>query len=408
MTCPPITEFKDLKIVTMTVIARLHSCRLNLKSIFMLLPVTNRYFPINEKRSTKVKYPPGFNIQGEITSVTFQNTLRGIRRSKNVSSFPNGIIIDIGTSEKIVNLKLSPSIEVTGVRSPELAKEAFEDIISKLIFMQKAVTALQNNRGLTSEVIERLRVWKTKNGFTETPEFSTQTDFGIIYKFIAQLTNLCKDENDYQIMCNNILSLPQGLELYNVEPKIKSIEYPMTNTCFDIGFHINRSKFATLINNSPFECNFSNAADSSSDSAVQVTYPFDQTNAITGKVKRAKHTIRVNKSGYTTHSSPDRTMSEAVYYTFRQKVNEIWFNAVVAEGTEQIIKTSGISKSFTEEEYKSMVEKQNDLCKRIYNNEVPTIISTKETKPKLVISEIKKIGPSIPEMNTTFNKLYVF
>jgi len=151
-----IVDFEHLKVTTMTVIVRLAG-RVNIEKIFPLLDITR----LNLKpasRTTKRFKIPYCKIPGAILSAKFQNVTRGIVKSKTKRSFLNSITLDICTSKKNINAKLSGEIiQMCGPDSEELAKETAQHIINHLLKLQKELNYINKDTNARDVCIEWLK-----------------------------------------------------------------------------------------------------------------------------------------------------------------------------------------------------------------------------------------------------------
>src|SRR5258706_287973 len=98
----PILPFENLvdNITTNTITVPLNTTYLNLKAIFLLIPVAKMQLREGESlkvKSGKIIYPKYFNVPGTIISSRYMNEVRGFIRSIK-KAFPTSITMDIGTS----------------------------------------------------------------------------------------------------------------------------------------------------------------------------------------------------------------------------------------------------------------------------------------------------------------------
>src|SRR3990170_3961890 len=143
---PVVLDFDVLEPVTMTIIASLGLSDINLAAIFNLLPVTNLVLPVGmhfQRKQGKIRIPPELNRPGEIMSMRWSGNVRWIVRSEKARSFPHSIIIDVGTTNQIVSLKLSRSIKFTTKRV-SYAKEAYQIITDLLRRCQEDLNLIRS------------------------------------------------------------------------------------------------------------------------------------------------------------------------------------------------------------------------------------------------------------------------
>jgi len=119
----------------MTVIVKLIGNTV-IENVFPLLDITRLDLPPPLRPTKKYKIPY-CAIPGAILSAKFQNVTRGIVKSKGKKSFLNSITIDLCTSVKNINAKLSGGkIHMCGPNSEALAVETAEHIIEHLLNLQ--------------------------------------------------------------------------------------------------------------------------------------------------------------------------------------------------------------------------------------------------------------------------------
>lgn len=150
-----IVDFDCLKVTTMTVIARMKG-RVNIEQVFPLLDITRLDLPPTIRQTKKFKIPY-CGVPGAILSAKFQNITRGIVKSKSKRSFLNSITIDICTSKKNINAKLSGEIiQMCGPDSEELARETANHIITHLLKLQKELDYINSDEEVKNNTIEWL------------------------------------------------------------------------------------------------------------------------------------------------------------------------------------------------------------------------------------------------------------
>ena len=150
-----IVDFDCLKVTTMTVIVRMVG-RVNIEQVFPLLDITRLNLPPTARPTKKYKIPY-CGIPGAILSAKFQNVTRGIVKSKSKRSFLNSITIDICTSKKNINAKLSGEIiQMCGPDSEALAIETAQHIIDHLLKLQKELDYINEDQERKETAIQWL------------------------------------------------------------------------------------------------------------------------------------------------------------------------------------------------------------------------------------------------------------
>jgi hypothetical protein len=376
---PPIFDFSSLHCCTMTVIVAYNVGELNLPGLFTFLPVTDLTLPAHlnfQKKQGKIKLPPELNKKGEILSMRYNKQVRGIVRSEIPSSFSHSIIIDVGTSERIVSVKLSRKLELTGPTSFKIAREAVETVLGHVKKCQENQIFLQMNHDLAIQM--KYKFLHAISGGEVEPQKFNENEIKIweIYRQQTKGYAIDKIEDFLDFMLNF------NRNLYTGTLEITEIDSEMANILFNLGYSINQIAFAKIMNQEPFECKFTNAK---SASAVNVFYHYSKIDRNTGQLKAARHTIRVNKSGHVRHSGPNIEAMKPVYYAFIQRVLQYYSEIQSIENCKQQLRVIGTPKSYSIAEWKEFILKENELKRRILNSEVPIAISLNIKRPEIVI-----------------------
>jgi len=120
----------------MTVIVKMRGT-VSIEKAFPLLNITRLDLPPPLRPTKKYKIPY-CGIPGAILSAKYRNYTRGIVKSKTSRSFLNSVTLDICTSKKNINAKLSGGIiQMCGPDSEALARETAQHIIEHLLNVQK-------------------------------------------------------------------------------------------------------------------------------------------------------------------------------------------------------------------------------------------------------------------------------
>lgn len=148
-------KFENLKITTMTVIVKLKGS-VFIDNVFPLLNITRLDLPERKRRTKKYKLPY-CGIPGAIITVKYGSETRGIIKTKSKKSFLNSITIDICTSKKNINAKLSRSkIHMCGPDSEELAMETASYIIEHIERLQNELNEINKDEKLKKRSINWL------------------------------------------------------------------------------------------------------------------------------------------------------------------------------------------------------------------------------------------------------------
>lgn len=355
-----LLPFERLKVVTMVIITTLKVTELNLAAIFALLPVTRKSFLPGQhlqRKQGKIKFRPEMNVPGEILSMRYKGHVRGIVRSEESKSFPHAIIIDIGTSSRIVSIKLAKTIEITGPPSFEVAQEAVGYLVDMIREAQKNLKIIQEDPEATQRAVQKI-------GGCQGSKDSDQIE-NILTKWIHGYP-----VDQINGFLDFLLSIPGGIYEGNLE--LGPFESEMINLACELGFPINRVAMAQAMNSEPFITNYNNAQNSRS---VKLRYNYEKKDRTTGKLRQGSHTITINISGYVTHSGPNFESMEMVYYSFMKLILE---NLQTIQSTLPIprkIKYFRSERVLGIPEYLELLQKEFDLRNRILEGKVPLVSS---------------------------------
>lgn len=371
----PVPKFESLKVVTMVIMTTLEIETLNLPAIFLLLPITDQEFSPGhylQKKQGKIKFDPNMNVPGEILSMRYNGNVRGIIRSVEKRHFPHTIIMDIGTSSRIISVKLAKTIELTGPQSFDIAKEAVESIIKHIRETQLKLNLIHENRDLAIQVANEILQVNPSSSYANRNDYFTDEDStkSKIRKIFANWIHK-HPINNLVGFFTFIFSLQ---EIYKGELKSGEYESVMINTCFELGCPVNRMAMIKCMNQDPFTTNYNNAQSSRT---VKITFPYMKQDRVTGKTKKSSHTLSVNLSGYTTHSGPNFESMRYVYYTFMrlflQNVNEIRSSIV---STPRKISYEPNPRAISYEEYQKIIQEDYSFKNSILNGSI--FVETKE------------------------------
>lgn len=151
-----IQDFEKLKTTTMTVVVKLEG-NINKDTAFPLLKITKLDMPKPFKITKNFKIPY-CGIPGAILSANYKGVTRGIIKSLKMGYFRNSISIDLCTSKKNINAKLSSgTIHMCGTDSIELSKEGAQHLIDHLYKIQDNIDYINQNIGKAKDVIKWIK-----------------------------------------------------------------------------------------------------------------------------------------------------------------------------------------------------------------------------------------------------------
>lgn len=333
-----IMHFDSLKVTTMTVVIPLTGT-INLDVVFPLLEITRFDLPPPKRQTQKYKIPY-CGVSGTILSARYKGITRGIIKSQKKRSFLNAITIDISTSEKNVNLKLSKNkIHICGVKSIESAREAAQSIITKLYNVQDEMDYMNQYPDSTRSVVEWIKSTFKFNEVELPPGYLGEEQVmsirvhqikipenipEYIDKRIALfLIKQAPDFVTYEDYCTHMDWVCTIKEVITKPIEILEINKVMVNYNYDLGFAINRWELAQKINS---ENGFISKYQNTVDHSVTIELPYivpDGMKIVKRKDKVPCHTFLVYKSGLVTQSGPNEELMKQAYYLFNETINKI-------------------------------------------------------------------------------------
>lgn len=345
-----IPRYEDLKVTTMTVIMSLVGI-VNTTAAFLLLPITKVVIPQTRELS-KCKLPH-CKTPGAILSLRYRGNIRGVIRNK-LGPFKNAVTIDISTTKKNINLKLSTSsIHICGAPSREISTEAANHVISHLTKLQYIIEKVQNNLEVSKEIVEWIKehikgeatikpIWVETNYSNVTLSvYEPVDDYTIKSKidatppkyFDRDILNLFisfhEDFIYYKDFCSKLdflLTIKYVIaRVPNDAPcspilRLDYIDEAMVNYNYSLGFEVDRSLLDYHIDGlNGFMSRYNNALSTSV--VIELPYkPREGTIIKRRKNKIPHHTFLVYKSGSVTQSGPGGDMMRDVYYLFMNTI----------------------------------------------------------------------------------------
>lgn len=314
--------FDNLPVTTMTVVIEL-SGSVNLDVAFPLLEIKRLNIPPPKRQTQKYKIP-FCDIPGSILSARYKGCTRGIIKGRGKKFFLNAITLDLSTSKKNVSVKLSKSkMQMCGITSIDLAKEAADYLISKLQKVQHNIQLMKSNPDTTKQIINRLKL-ETKGQETclcidnnlvkvhliKIPEINSNSE---INNFLLSQARDFATFEDYNAHLDWIMTVDYVIE----EPlKILEINKVMVNFNYDLGFSINRFALSYLING---KNGFISRYDNTIDHSVTIELPCDIPEKLQKTRRKDKipcHTFLVYRSGLVTQSGPGEELMKDVFDLF--------------------------------------------------------------------------------------------
>lgn len=312
-------EFNEMNITTMTVIMETQGF-ININGAFSLLPVTS-----NSKEV------------GSIISLRYEGCTRGVVKKVKKNQFKNSITIDLVTSSKEVNLKLSlGTIQMCGALSIQHAQESADLILGHLKRIQNVFNSAKNSG----------KFYSTFNLLMEVDHDTFDFDNCYLEDFkqidpilFALIKNLCKDFTNKEDRNTELEYLKSIETIIDQDASVVSIRPAMVNYNYGLGFCIDRRKLDDIINNSEteFVSHFHNILEHN----VTIELPYDESDMqqVFSRKKRYKpmHTFLAYKSGLITQSGPSIELVKKAYEKFSSFIKPILPHIKSTDGDESVI-----------------------------------------------------------------------
>nr|QBK93575.1 MAG: transcription factor TFIID [Pithovirus LCPAC404] len=333
----PLIHFEHLFVTTSTVVIPMMGKITNCDAIFSLFEVTHMEIAddFKGKRQNKKKFNiPFCPVPGSILSIRFRGLTRGIITSESTKQFRNSITIDISTSVKNVNIKLSATnIHICGAKNKAIATEAAEYIVKYSNDIQDNLDHMRVN----PELVDKAIAWMENNtvGDEYTRHDTGKQDHSIVLHKFEMEENQKKIVEFFYSLATDFIYHSDMMDAIKYHyTKIDSVCEPsrnnnllaidhanirteMSNYNFDIGFSIDRWKLYTAINDLhdkgiiPFIAQYFNCLHS----YCSIYYPYEE-NISRPRGKKRKITFMVYSSGRVTMSCRNAVMGEPGYNKF--------------------------------------------------------------------------------------------
>lgn len=322
--------FDQLPIMVITAVARFDGLVKDIWEMIYLLPITRIKIKKPTRPVKKIKLPwPG--RAGLIMTAKLGNINRGIFRSITKGEWDNSIMIDISTSEKNINAKLSrDNIQMTGCKSVEMGIEAASLLINEI---NKVAYHLEIMRDNIEDAV-RISNQVLDEG---TGDIVTTSDGKSYLKFSILNLSLHPEDDEVSAALRGFFAsqLTDCLTCIDAHRKIRwllkrddiitkplifnKFQPEMVKYRFSLGFTINPDALDELF--AEYAPEFS--VDYHADIRNYVKIELDCFTKLEGKNGIKKHTFSIQPSGQTNYSCPIIEEMSSVYYRFIYVINEI-------------------------------------------------------------------------------------
>jgi hypothetical protein len=336
-----IKPFKDLKITTMTLIAKFEG-KININPVFCLLPITKIELPPKKRNIKKLKIPH-CKTPGSILSLRYRGCTRDIFRTTLKRHFRNSITMDISTSQKNISLKISETtIHMTGPTSLEQGEEAIYHLFRHIREIQENLDYMNERRDEIPLIVEWLieatrgvKVSKTKKEIIPSKsvtlavtemipdcEVRIPTDeeietSGLDEKIIRFFLRQVPEFTYHSELCYDFENIAHLESVIDGELKCHNISKAMVNCNYHLNFKVNRPNLKAVFDSHP--SNWCARYDPRLDHTVTIQIPYEvpeEQKFMRKPDKKHCHTFMVQKSGVVTQSGPDEQMMEQAYLEF--------------------------------------------------------------------------------------------
>lgn len=322
--------FDQLPVMVITAVARFDGKVKDIWEMIYLLPITRIKIKKPTRPVKKIKLPwPG--TAGLIMTAKLGNVNRGIFRSITKGEWDNSIMIDISTSEKNINVKLSrDNIQMTGCKSVPMGVEAANLLIDEINKVARHIELMRDNiedaviisNQLLDEGVGDLIISDNEPpylkfsiiNFKSHPD-DDETSAALRGFFASQLTD-CRTFVDalhklrWLLKREDIITKP--LEFIKLQPE-------MVKYRFNLGFAVDQDALCDLFT----EIGPEFSIDYHPDIRNYVKIELDCLTKVEGKNGIKKHTFSIQPSGQTNYSCPIIEEMSAIYYRFIYIINEI-------------------------------------------------------------------------------------
>lgn len=348
----PVVPFHVLRATTMTIVVPLRTENLNIRAIFVMLPIIDTHLDASciKCKQGKIIYPKELNIPGEIIYARCGEDSKGLVEPEG-KAFPISITLVIGTSVKPMALKMSETIELTGAPSMEAAKEAVGYLIRKIHLLQQYCDYIRDRKDELFTLIEN---WETFH-----PRLTSKGPFHSKMEVIVhELTKQYNRHHDslrikYEFLSKFLIHF--DCYLYRNELEVIKFDSEMINVPFDLGFTVNQREMANLMQQKPFVCYYNNVRENS----CLFVQKYDLKKNRRDEDKWSRLVFKINRSGYVMYSGPNLHKMEQYYYLFFRMIltsnlnlqsNEIYERKVKIIDTPSLIPVDLFKKYIAHEE----------------------------------------------------------
>ncbi|SPN78975.1 Hypothetical protein BRZCDTV_92 [Brazilian cedratvirus IHUMI] len=314
-------RLEEIPVTTMVVIVSFEPL-IDIDLLFPLLGMSP--FKTIIKNSKKVALP--LLKAGSLISARYKGVVLGNVQFIHPRFFKNSITVDMSTTHKNVNVKISKGkLHMCGIKNISMVHEATNLIFSHIAQAEKLLCKMEEKhldaalkyvesndedciQGLDRDIMEKLIYYATK--CTEIKQFTDMIE-GYRKSLKENKYHFSEEEDGIYLLNNDKNKVARHMQL-------TAVRKAMANYNFSLGFKVNRGELAKRIDGvSDFTARYNNTIDYS----VTIEHPHSET------MKRKKDsphvTFTVYRSGILTISGPHHDIIDPIYEKFIKIIEDV-------------------------------------------------------------------------------------
>lgn len=301
-------QFRELRPSTITGLVYFDGI-VNTDLAFLLFKVTPIEQGNKASKASRRKLPQA-KIPGSIISLRYKGLSRGLQRSTNTNQFKHSITIDIGTSVRNVNVKLSAStVHMVGAVSKEHMKETATYILNYLTWCRESLQRLHTPKGRVTVNWLRLAVRSNVTDLPIRPQLIPEhVDEQVVRFCLEQMWEFTTRHS----FCDHLDWLQTVESPCAGSMEITKVETSMINYSYGLGFPVSMSALAVIMSDRE---EFSSIYFEGFSHSVRVVLPYEP--QVRKKNKFYHHTFQVATTGCVTQSSPTHELAEDAFELFK-------------------------------------------------------------------------------------------
>lgn len=329
-------KYEDIPMMTMTAVGFFENSISDISKLFYLLPITRINLPKRNRPVKKINLPyPG--TSNLIMTCCLGAKKRGIVRSITKDGWPHSIMIDISTSEKNVNCKISrTNVHMTGCKSVAMAEETtrliidhINDINSYLFYMNTLRDEEPDKlKNIINDILTQCKgEYKVKNGKGwwkfDILKLRSPVDESIEEKCTRRLCYYALTDIRRFRDAKAKLRWLRTVEPFAEEPiRFSHIDVSMAKRRIELGFSIDLQELSDLFKKIDNEFFIDYWSDVRSYAKIEIPCKFQKKNK-KKKNEIHKHTFNIERTGRITMSTSVLDEMRETYYRFVYVVDQI-------------------------------------------------------------------------------------